>query len=102
MSDFIGGLLEAEFNRLQQAREKAGYGTAEGLALSPEEHEAFARLYTYENPILGLLGLPLMIPAYQAAKAGGYKEGFAPEYAMAQMAGGYRGLGRGLLDVFTK
>jgi hypothetical protein len=90
--------LERRFYALKQARTKAGHSSALGLHLSPAEHEAFARLFAYEHPFQASVSLPFAIPVYQTAKASGYIEGYAPEYALAQMAGGYRGLGRGLLD----
>ena len=63
--------------------------------LAPYEHQAFAREYTADNPILGTLGLSVAIPAYAAAKALGLQHA-RTRPSIAAVLAGYRGIGQGL------
>lgn len=53
------------FNELRAARDKPG---ANQELLAPQEHRAFAREWTQENPLVAVPSLVAAIPLYAAAK----------------------------------
>lgn len=66
--------------------------------LAPQEHEAFAREYATESPLLAT-GLIAAIPGYQVAKAAGIMGSrTGSSQPMAQMMAGYSGLGQGWMN----
>jgi hypothetical protein len=64
--------------------------------LAPYEHQAFAREWTQDNPLIAAPALAVSIPGYGLAKLLGLQRGrTAPSWA--EVRGGYRGIGQGLL-----
>lgn len=99
------GLLEGlDHATLYQMREKAK-GTPEFENLAPYEHQAFAREWVKERPILGTASLAVASPLYYLAKQPGLlglaqKMGLVGEDAtpssLKQLGASYRGIGQGL------
>ncbi len=70
-------------------------------ALSPFEHKATAREAVEENPLMAI-PYAAMVPGYAAAKALNLlptEESTTPP-SMAQIVGGYEGIGQGLANAF--
>jgi len=63
--------------------------------LAPYEHQAFAREWTQDNPLVAAPSLAVSIPGYALAKLLGIQHG-RTKSSLAEMAGGYRGIGQGL------
>lgn len=63
--------------------------------LAPYEHQAFAREWTQDNPLVAAPALAVSIPGYALAKLLGISHG-RTKPSLAEMAGGYRGIGQGL------
>lgn len=63
--------------------------------LAPLEHQAFAREWTQDNPLLAAPSLAVAIPAYTAAKALGLTGARSPA-SLAEMLAAYRGIWQGL------
>ena len=90
MATDLESLSHEELSRMRNAPE------ADQELLAPLEHQAFAREYASESPLLAL-GLLGAIPAYQLGKSLGLiGSRTGASQPGAQMAAGYRGLGQGL------
>ena len=63
--------------------------------LGPQEHQAFAREWTRDNPWLAVPSLTAAIPMYSGAKALGLTKARSPA-SLDEMASGYRGMWEGL------
>ncbi len=64
-------------------------------SVAPQEHRAFAREWTQENPYLAVPSLLAAIPLYSAAKRLGVIRARTPG-SLNEMAEAYRGVGEGL------
>lgn len=80
------------FNELRSAREQPGANQA---ALAPQEHRAFAREWTQENPLLAVPSLAFAIPGYAIAKKLGLI-GARTQPSFEQMGQSYMGIYDGL------
>jgi len=99
------GLLEGlDHATLYNMREKAR-GTPKYQELAPFEHQAFAREWVGENPLVGAASLSIASPLYYLAKQPGLlglaqRMGIVGEDAtpssLAQLGASYRGIGQGL------
>lgn len=78
-------------------RERQGAPAARQAALGPREHGAYAELRVRDRPILGPIEQLLAIPGYTAAKGLGLMRGRSGA-SVDEMAEGYRGVGRGVLQ----
>ena len=65
--------------------------------LAPYEHAAFAREWTMENPAVAVPSLAVSIPGYSLAKLLGYGNERTTPASLAEIAQGYKGMGRGLM-----
>ena len=92
MPDYSG----LTFNQLRQLRDQYPDASPMQDTLAPYEHQAFAREWTQENPLVAAPSLTFAIPGYALAKLLGIKHGRSRP-SLAEMAGGYRGIGQGLL-----
>jgi hypothetical protein len=54
--------------QLWNMRDKLGPNSPEGTKLAPAEHQAFAREWTAENPLVAAPSLAVAAPLYYAAK----------------------------------
>jgi len=90
-----GGMVPSH-SELYQARDLPGSDQA---ALGPQEHRAFAREWTRENPLLAVPSLLAAIPTYSIAKKLGAIRGRSPA-SLNEVLEGYRGVldGLGLND----
>lgn len=77
---------------------RAGAPAAAQNAISPYEHQAFAREATEENPFMAL-PISAAIPMYQVYKA---VMGARSQPSMDQVTQGWKGVGEGLKNYFTK
>jgi len=68
------------------------------MRLAPYEHQAFAREFTKERPVLGPMSMAAAIPLYQLAKMGGMMTngGTATPPSLNQMVQSYKGVAQGL------
>lgn len=80
----------AELYRLRQGAPKAVQ-----KKLAPQEHRAFAREWTQENPLLAVPSLLAAIPLYSAAKASGVLKTRSPA-SIDEILLGYKGIWEGL------
>lgn len=83
---------------LYNLRDKAG--ATNRLAqnfLAPMEHQAFAREFAKESPLLAAVSLPYAIPAYYAAKKLGLQKARS-DPSWEEVKGGYTGLMQGLFQ----
>lgn len=68
--------------------------------LAPFEHQAYAREFTSENPVLGAASLAVATPAYALAKLAGMapKMGSGPQTQPSwdQVSAGFNGIGQGI------
>src|SRR5512143_1057862 len=71
------------------------------VALAGQEHQAFAREWTQENPMLALPSLLFAIPGYSAAKAAGLIHSRTPA-SLDEMASAYRGMGEGISNLIDQ
>lgn len=101
LNDDIEGMDHAD---LYNMREKAR-GTPDFQALAPAEHQAFARQWTQENPMVAAPSLAIAAPLYYLAKqppflAAMQKLGIVGQDATPanfdQLSASYRGIGQGL------
>lgn len=92
---------------LQIQRGLVGPNSPEGTALAPYEHQAFAREFTQDHPIMGPLALSAAVPVYQVAKFPGIinlSQHFglvgpnATPPSLDQLIHGYRGIGQGIYN----
>ena len=65
--------------------------------LAPMEHQAFAREFAQESPLLASVSLPFAIPAYYAAKKLGLQKARS-DPSWEEVKGGYTGLMQGLFQ----
>lgn len=63
--------------------------------IAPYEHQAFAREWTQDSPVIAPLSLTFAIPAYAAAKALGLERARSKP-SIAAILAGYKGIGQGL------
>lgn len=84
-----GGLTRASHSDLYQRRARGDQSVA------PQEHRAFAREWTQDNPMLAVPSLLAAIPAYSAAKALGLIHSRTPA-SLNQVTEGYKGVAEGL------
>jgi hypothetical protein len=91
-----GDIEQAAF-ALTHLRQAHHWGDPVGRAVAPLEHEMFGRQLIQRQPYLAAIA-PFLPLAYQAAKLTGLKRADTGA-SWAQMAGEYRGLGEGLMDV---
>ena len=68
--------------------------------LAPYEHQAFAREWTQDSPIVAPLSLTFAIPAYSAAKALGVVHARS-QPSIAAILDGYKGVCHGLGTVIN-
>jgi hypothetical protein len=68
--------------------------------LAPYEHQAFAREWTQDSPIVAPLSLMFAIPAYTAAKTLGVVHARS-QPSIAAILDGYKGIGQGLANVVS-
>jgi hypothetical protein len=80
------------FVALRALREQPG---ADQAALAPQEHRAFAREWTQENPLVAVPSLLAATPLYAAAKALGFMHG-RTKPTLHQVGQGYMGIYDGL------
>lgn len=69
--------------------------------LAPYEHQAFAREWTNENPVIAPISLAFAIPGYAAAKALGIEHARTGP-SIASILAGYKGIGQGLASVIGR
>ena len=69
--------------------------------LAPYEHQAFAREWTQDQPVLAPLSLSVAIPAYAASKALGITHARTGA-SIASILAGYKGIGQGLSAVASR
>ena len=69
--------------------------------LAPYEHQAFAREWTQDNPLVAAPALAVSVPGYALAKLLGLQHGRTPA-SWDEVAGGYRGIGQGLASLFAR
>ena len=80
---------------LMMLRDMWPAGEAQRL-LAPYEHEAFAREWVRENPVVAVPALAGAIPGYQLAKLLGLADEDATPASLEQMMAGYKGVGQGM------
>ena len=95
---------------LYRARDRVGPSSQEGQALAPAEHEAFAREWTAENPMVAAPSLAVAAPLYyiaknpilmgMAQKAGLVGQDATPA-SLQQLGASYRGIIDGLIQNLT-
>jgi len=68
------------------------------IALAAKEHQAFAREWTNESPLVAIPSLLAAIPGYTAAKAVGVVKSRTPA-SLGEIAAGYKGIGQGIVDL---
>lgn len=83
------------FAQLRALRDQYPDDSPMQAQLAPYEHQAFAREWTQDNPLVAAPALAVSVPGYALAKLLGIKHGRTPA-SWAEMAGGYRGIGQGL------
>lgn len=88
----LNGLSHAELWRLRESAPPELQNI-----LAPLEHQAFAREWTQENPLLAVPSLTFAIPAYTAAKSLGLLRARSPA-SWNEIKAGYRGMIQGLLE----
>lgn len=81
--------------QLYSLRDKAGQ--MEQNRLAPMEHQAFAREFAQESPVLASASLPFAIPLYYAAKKLGLQKARS-EPSLEEVKAGYTGLMQGLFQ----
>jgi hypothetical protein len=64
--------------------------------LAPFEHQAFARQYVQDNPMMGPLVMGTSIPLYQLAKFLRMQQGSRSGFDLDQLFAGYTGLFQGM------
>ena len=69
--------------------------------LSRKEHEAWAREFTQQNPVLAGAAIPWLTPGYAAYKSLFRPEGSTPP-SLGQVGAGYKGLLQGYADLLKK
>ena len=100
-----GPLTELSHAQLSMLRDKVAGGSPEDAALAPLEHQAFAREWTQEQPLLAPASLAVAAPLYYLAKQPAMLElaqrlGLvgpnATPASLEQLRGSYSGIGQGL------
>lgn len=98
MSDPIDKVSAAlTFAQLNKLRDEAGNNRVAQNALGPMEHQAFAREWVRDSPVLATASLPFAIPAYTASKALGLQKSRS-DASWAEIKAGYAGLMQGLFQ----
>lgn len=69
--------------------------------IAPYEHQAFAREWTQDSPVIAPLSLAFAIPAYAAAKALGIEHARSKP-SIASILAGYKGIGQGLASTIRR
>ena len=93
MPDYSG----LTFNQLRQLRDQYPDNSLMQDTLAPYEHQAFAREWTQENPMVAAPALSFAIPGYALAKLLGIKHGRSRP-SLAEMASAYHGIWQGLTE----
>ena len=90
---------DMDFDQLAKLRDDNAGNMPMQIALAPNEHRAFARQATYDNPI-NALALAVAAPGYYLAKASGLypTDASTTPADVNQMYGAYHGIGQGLSD----
>jgi hypothetical protein len=86
------------FAQLRQLRDQYPDNSPMQAMLAPYEHQAFAREWTQDSPLVAAPALAVSIPGYALAKLLGLQHG-RTKSSLAEMAGGYRGIGQGLASL---
>lgn len=97
MSDAIDR-VSAALTHAQLDKIRADAGANNRIAqniLAPMEHQAFAREWTRESPILAPLSLSVATPLYSLAKAAGLMKARS-DPSWAEVKAGYKGIFQGL------
>lgn len=97
MSDAIDR-VSAALSHAQLDKIRADAGPNNKIAqniLGPMEHQAFAREWTRENPLLAVPSLAVATPLYYLAKTTGLMKGRS-DPSLAELKAGYRGIFQGL------
>ena len=106
----LTGIPEEKFDTLSHAqlssmRESFRDNPAVYAALAPYEHQAFAREWTKEQPLLAVPSLTAAIPLQYLAKLSGVmpKMSDAPQTpaSLSQVTHGFRGIGQGVKGLFS-
>jgi hypothetical protein len=83
-------------SKLYNMRELAGANNrAAQNVLGPMEHQAFAREWTRENPLLAVPSIAVATPLYYLAKTAGLMKGRS-DPSLAELKAGYKGIFQGL------
>lgn len=92
---------QLSFADLRKLRDQYPDASPMQAQLAPYEHQAFAREWTQDNPWVAVPSLAVSIPGYGLMKLLGLQHG-RTKASMAEMAGGYRGIGQGLASLMTR
>lgn len=65
--------------------------------VGPFEHQAFAREYVKDNPVVGSIGLAIATPLYSLYKAIKPSAGRS-QAGLQEVSAGYKGIGQGLMQ----
>jgi hypothetical protein len=95
-AEIIRALAQRTHGDLIRARDRLPSDSLGHRVLAPAEHEAFAREWAEESPLLASLALVPGIPVYQGAKLLGIRGKDTTPASFDQLKGSYRGLLEGL------
>ena len=105
----MAGPLTQSHAQLSMMRDKLTGGSPEDISLAPLEHQAFAREWTQEHPLLAPASLAVAAPLYYLAKQPamlalaqqlGLVGPNATPASLEQLQGSYSGIGQGLAATF--
>lgn len=88
------------FDELRRLRDQYPDDSPMQEVIAPYEHQAFAREWTQDNPLVAAPALAVSIPGYALAKLLNIKHG-RTKASFAEMASGYRGVGQGLGNILA-
>lgn len=86
------------FDQIRRLRDAYPDNSTMQAQLAPYEHQAFAREWTQDNPMVAAPSLAVAIPGYALAKLLGMSHG-RTQPSWEQVVGGYRGIGQGLMGL---
>lgn len=88
-----------EMTHAQLVNLRASYAPDDPMqaVLAPYEHQAFAREWTQEQPLLAAPSLAVAIPGYAIAKALGIEKARTGP-SIASVLAGYKGIGQGIYN----
>ncbi len=89
------------FEQMRRLRDQYPDNSPMQAQLAPYEHQAFAREWTQDNPLVAAPALSVSIPGYALMKLLGLQGG-RTKPSLAEMAGGYRGIGQGLASLWRQ